>query len=233
MLPRPKNLTTSVSPKVNECPYRRWHKLLGLYPLLIAGSATAYRSKHRVPGKLRSGMPFANRMITMIRFVFLAIMIYTTAGTAVAQVISISKFYHDGKEMEMYAHGVPYFSFHEFDTVLTDTAREYLAAFGKCYKENYLPGRMYIIDLTAGMSEAEQAADPNLGLRRAEIIINYLNNHYGIGDRNFRIRSHETVHTNCVAFGINERHPKRIARRERRKYGHTEKTLNEDAYFKE
>lgn len=67
----------------------------------------------------------------MPRIIILALILQITLTASLAQVVSVNKFYHNGKEMEMVAHGVAYFSFNEFDTTLTNTAKEYLDIFGK------------------------------------------------------------------------------------------------------
>lgn len=104
----------------------------------------------------------------------------------------------------MVAHGVPYFSFQEFDTTLTDAAKEYLDAFGRYYRDSLLRERQYIIHLTPGSSDAERKQDADLGFKRAKVVAHYLDRNYGIGERNFRIRSRETVTTVCVGFIVKE-----------------------------
>lgn len=135
--------------------------------------------------------------------------------------------------MEMVAHGVAYFSFNEFDTTLTNTAKEYLDIFGKYYRDSLLSKRLWIIDLMPGASDAERQRDVNLGLKRARIVVHYLETNYGIAGRNFRIRLHERSTSNCVGFIVKERHPKRAARRERRKLKREGGRFEEDAYFKD
>jgi hypothetical protein len=167
----------------------------------------------------------------MWRIVFLALILRITGASG--QVISVTKFFHNGKEMEMVSHGVPYFSFHEFDTSLTEAAKGYLDVFGRYYWDSLLSDRQYIIDLTPGATDAERTRDAALGFRRAKVVIHYLEVNYGIAKRNFRIRSHETITTTCVSFIAKEGRLKRAAKRERRKLKREEGHIDEDAYFRE
>jgi hypothetical protein len=166
----------------------------------------------------------------MRRVVFFALILSVTGASA--QVISITKFYHNGKDMEMVSHGVPHLSFHESDTSLTEVTKGYLDVFGRYYRDSVLSDRQYIINL-APATDVERGRDDSLGIRRAMVVIRYLNDNYSIGERNFRIRLHQTVTTVCEGFVGKERHPKRAARRERRKLKKEEGGIDEDAYFKE
>ena len=144
------------------------------------------------------------------------------------QVRTIGKIYVDGRELEIVAHGPPYFEFNEFDTTLTKAAQEYLDDFGKDYSDSLLARHQFLIELTPGLTAAEQKKNKDLGVKRLKVIMNYLERNYRIDRTQFKARYSETItNDGCVAFLVKEKGRKKITRKERRRM-----KMEEDSYFK-
>jgi hypothetical protein len=145
------------------------------------------------------------------------------------QVRPVGKVYVDGRELDVIAHGPPYFEFNEYDTTLTATAKEYLDDFGQSYKDSLYNKRNFLIELTPGLTEKEREKDKDLGVKRLKTIINYLERNYGIDKSEFRARYSETATTDgCVGFIVKENNPKKTTRREKKIL-----KKEEDNYFRE
>lgn len=144
------------------------------------------------------------------------------------QVRIIDKVYVDGRELEVVAHGPPYFEFNEYDTTLTTVAKQYLDDFGRSYRDGLYGKRKFLIELTPGLTEKEREKDKDLGIKRIKSIINYLEHNHDIDKSEFRARYYETITTKgCVSFIVSEKNPAKTTRRERKKM-----KKEEDYYFK-
>ncbi len=144
------------------------------------------------------------------------------------QVRTVRKFYVDGREIEIIAHGPPYFEFIEFDTTLTATVKQYIDDFGRHYKDSLYPKRQFLIELTPGLTEKEKVKDKDLGVKRLKTVLNYLERNYGIDKSEFKARYSETITTRgCVGFLLKEKKTKRLTRKDRKKL-----KADEDNYFK-
>jgi|JI10StandDraft_1071094.scaffolds.fasta_scaffold176928_5 hypothetical protein len=164
-----------------------------------------------------------------MRQICLTILVLNSISVWGQQVRTVGKFYVDGREIEVIAHGPPYFEFMEFDTTLTATAKQYIDDFGKDYKDNLYPKRQFLIELTPGLTEIEKAKDKDLGIKRLKTVLNYLERNYGIDKSEFKARYTETITTQgCVGFLVKEKKTKRLTRKERKKL-----KADEDNYFKE
>jgi len=159
----------------------------------------------------------------------LTILILISISVRAQQVRTVGKVYVDGRELEVIAHGPPYFEFCDHDTTLTATAKQYLDDFGKDYKDNLYTKRQFLIELTPGLTEKEKALDKDLGIKRLKTIINYLERNYGIDKSEFRARYSETITADgCVGFIVKEKNTKRLTRKQKKKL-----KLEEDKYFRD
>lgn len=164
-----------------------------------------------------------------MRQISLTILILISISARGQQVRTVGKVYVDGRELEVVAHGPPYFDFNDYDTTLTATAKLYLDDFGRDYKDNLYPKRQFLIELTPGLTEPERAWDKDLGVKRLKTVINYLERNYGIDKSEFKARYSETITTDgCVGFLVKEKNPKRLTRKDKKKL-----KKEEDNYFKE
>jgi hypothetical protein len=101
-----------------------------------------------------------------MRQICLTILVLNSISAWGQQVRTVGKVYVDGRELEVIAHGPPYFEFMEFDTTLTATAKQYLDDFGQDYRDNLYPKRQFLIELTPGLTEREKARDKDLGSKK-------------------------------------------------------------------
>ena len=170
-----------------------------------------------------------NVVINCMKQIFLTILTLISLPAWGQQARTIGKVYVDGRELEIIAHGPPYFEFNEYDTTMTTAAKQYLEGFGRSYKDNLYSKRKFIIELTPGLTEKERMKDQDLGVKRIKIVMDYLEHNCGINKSEFRARYSETISNDgCVGFIVKEKRPKRTTRRERKKL-----KKEEDTYFKE
>lgn len=172
---------------------------------------------------------YLNVASNSLKQISLTILIVTSISVRAQQVRTVGKLHFDGRELEVIAHGPPYFEFNDYDTTLTATAQQYLDAFGQDYKDNLYANQNFLIELTPVLTENEKAQGKDLGIKRLQTIISYLELNYGIGKSEFRARYSEPI-TACrgVAFIIKEKKPKKITRS-----GMKRLKNDEDKYFKE
>jgi hypothetical protein len=164
-----------------------------------------------------------------MRQICLTILILISVPVWGQQVRTIGKVYVDGRELEVIAHGPPYFEFNEYDTTLTAKAKKYLDDFGQSYKDSLYSKRKFLIELTPGLTEKEREKDKDLGVKRLKTVINYLEFNYGIDKNEFRARYSETITTDgCVGFIVKEKNSQKMTRREKKRL--KKKEYN---YFKE
>jgi hypothetical protein len=161
--------------------------------------------------------------ITIILFLL------TSSLTARGQVRTVGKVYVDGRELEIIAHGPPYFEFNPFDTTLTKSTMQYLDDFGKYYKDSLFHDHKYVIELTPGLTIEEREKDKDLGIKRIVAVMDYLKRQHGIERNEFKARYSETITTDgCVAYLVKEKNPKKLTRKKKRKL-----KIEEDEYFRE
>lgn len=152
-----------------------------------------------------------------------------TSITTWGQVRIVGRVNVAGRELEVVAHGPPYFEFNEYDTTLTTAAKKYLDDFGQSYKGSLLSERKYLIELTPGLTKKESEKDKDLGIKRLRTVITYLEQNYGIEKNEFRARYTETItNDGCVAFLVKEKNTKKKTKREKKRL-----KKEEDNYFKD
>ena len=90
------------------------------------------------------------------------VIFYFVLISAPAQIISLDTYRQQGEKVELPIRGLAGFSFHEFDTTLTDTASLYLDVFAQHYRDSLFPDRQYVIELTNSVTDIEQERDSSL-----------------------------------------------------------------------
>ncbi|MFD1000341.1 hypothetical protein ACFQ21_13545 [Ohtaekwangia kribbensis] len=164
-----------------------------------------------------------------MRYIGLIIFILVSISVHGQQVRTVARIYANGRELEIIAHGPPYFEFNENDTTLTATAKLYIDDFAKYYRDSLYIKQQFLIELTPGLTDKEREKDKDLGVKRLTAIINYLERKYGIDKNDFRARYRETITTDgCVGFVVKEKRSKRLTRKERKKI-----KLGDDEYFRD